>query len=275
MIQAPPYLMENEAEIERLEMKTDVAVVQQQAVWAGIAPGMRVADIGCGAGVTTRALFDLVQPGGTVVGLDVSAERIAHAQNTYGAEGLTFECCNVLEPLCHLAPFDFVWVRFFLEYHGRRAFDIVARLAECLKPGGILCLIDLDHNCLNHYAMPDHLSAALHGIMQKLAEEADFDPRIGIKLYSFLYDLGFEAIDVALAAHHLIHGPLNEVDRFNWTKKLEVAVGRSGYPFECYPGGYEGFVADFQNFFAQPRRFTYTPLIACRGRKPCGDLSAG
>ncbi len=260
--------MENDDEIQRLEKKTDVEIVYQQAQWAGIQPGMRVADVGCGSGITTRALFDLVQPDGEVVGIDMSEERLAFAQKKYGCTGLTFECCDALEPLTDSGLFDFVWVRFFLEYHRCRAFEIVKNLAQITKPGGIICLVDLDNNCLNHFGMPDRLSAALRGIMQKLEQEADFDPHVGIKLYSFLYDLGFEQIDATLASHHLIFGELNDVDAFNWMKKVEVAGQGSGYAFSEYPGGYEEFVEEFRSFFSDPRRFTYTPLIACRGCKP-------
>jgi len=46
----PEYLMEDDREAARLDLKTDPAVVENQAVWAGIEPGMRVADCGCGPG---------------------------------------------------------------------------------------------------------------------------------------------------------------------------------------------------------------------------------
>jgi SAM-dependent methyltransferase len=264
------YLMESDEEIARLEKKTDINILHQQAQWAGLRPGMRVADIGCGAGITTRALFQIAQPGGQAVGVDMSPQRVAHAQQTYGAPGLSFERRDVIGNLTDLGEFDFIWVRFFLEYHRSRAFDIVRNLARITKPGGILCLIDLDYNCLNHFGMSDRLSSALQGVMHTLEREADFDPRVGIKLYSFLYDLGFEHVDVTLAAHHLIFGDLGEVDNFNWTKKVEVAGRGSGYAFNEYPGGYEEFAEEFREFFAHPRRFTYTPLIACRGQRPLG-----
>ena len=38
--------------------------------------------------------------------------------------------------------------------------------------------------------------------------------------------------------------------------------------FDDYPGGSDGFIKDFNEFFHDPRRFTYTPLILCTGRKP-------
>jgi SAM-dependent methyltransferase len=263
------YLMENEEEIVRLEIKTDIKVVHRQARWAGIKPGMRVADIGCGPGKTSRALLDLVKPGGKVVGIDIAPERIEFAKKKYGTAGLDFEHRNAIKPLDDLGLFDFVWARFLLEYHRDRSFQIVENLSRITKPGGIVCLIDLDHNCLNHFGFTERLGKAIRGIMTHLEQTANFDPHVGIKLYSFLYDMAYEAIDVTMAPHHLIFGELNEVDAFNWTKKVEVAAKNSGFRFEDYPGGYDEFFEDFKCFFADPRRFTYTPLIACRGVKPC------
>ncbi len=262
------YFMENDEEIIRLEVKTDLRVVHQQARWAGIQPGMRVADIGCGPGKTSSALLDMVRPQGEVVGVDIAPKRIAYAKEKYGQKGLRFEHMNALDSLDALGLFDFVWARFLLEYHRDKAFDIVRNLSRITRSGGVVCLIDLDHNCLNHFGLPDRLTRAMHGISACLEQGVNFDPHVGIKLYSFLYDLEYEAIDVTMAAHHLIFGELNEVDAFNWTKKVEVGVRNSGYAFEEYPGGYDEFYDEFSHFFADPRRFTYTPLIACRGRKP-------
>jgi ubiquinone/menaquinone biosynthesis C-methylase UbiE len=93
------YLMENDEEIIRLEIKTDIKIVHQQARWAGIKPGMRVADIGCGPGKTSRALLDMVKPDGEVVGIDIAPQRIQFAREKYGTEGLNFEHRNAIEPL--------------------------------------------------------------------------------------------------------------------------------------------------------------------------------
>jgi ubiquinone/menaquinone biosynthesis C-methylase UbiE len=84
------YLMESEEESIRLEAKTDPAVVEQQALWAGLRPGMRVADLGCGCGKTTYVLYGLAQPGGTAVGVDVSKKRLEYAQDNYTREGIEF-----------------------------------------------------------------------------------------------------------------------------------------------------------------------------------------
>lgn len=262
------YLMESDEEALRLDLKTDVKAVERQAIWAGIRPGMRVADAGCGPGKTTYILHKLTQPGGMTVGLDISEERISYAHEHYKTEGIEFRCHDIRDPLDDLGMFDFIWIRFVLEYYRSDSFDIIKNISKILKPGGILCLIDLDYNCLNHFGLSLRLERTVSGIMKQLEEKANFDPYVGRKLYSYLYDLGFQDIGVDVTAHHIIFGELKDSDAFNWLKKVEVAPKKIGFQFEEYEGGYEEFQKEFEESFRNPRRFTYTPLILCRGRKP-------
>jgi len=81
--------MESADEILRLEMKTDPAVVESQARRAGLAPGMRTADMFCGSGITTAILSRIAAPAETV-GVDASEERIEHARRTYAGGGASF-----------------------------------------------------------------------------------------------------------------------------------------------------------------------------------------
>jgi len=265
---AHSYLMENDQEILRLKLKTDRVALEKQALWAGIKPGMRVADVGCGAGQTTYFLNQLIQPGGEIIGIDSSSERIKHARMNFSNETTKFICRDITDDLDDIGTFDFIWVRFLLEYHRSNSFEIVKNISKILNPGGILCLIDLDHNCLNHYNAPPLLMKSLSGIMSQLETTKNFDPYAGRKLYSYLYDLNFEDIDMDLSAHHLLFGKLNKTDEFNWTTKAKVAVKNSGYDFSEFPGGFDEFFDEFQAFFLDPRRFTYTPIISCRGCKP-------
>jgi len=160
------YLMENDEEAYRLDIKIDEARIRQQAAWAGIMPGMRVADLGCGPGTITAILHDMVQPGGSVVGVDGSAKRLDYARRKYGAEGIEYRAANLALPLDDLGLFDFIWVRFVLEYSLSGSFDMVRNFARSLKPGGTLCLIDLDHNPLNYCGSPGRLYRTLKKIMQ-------------------------------------------------------------------------------------------------------------
>ena len=55
---------------------------------AGIAPGERVIDVGCGCGDTTIALGRRVGPAGLVLGIDISAPMLERAAETARAAGL-------------------------------------------------------------------------------------------------------------------------------------------------------------------------------------------
>ena len=262
------YLMESETEAIRLDKKTDPVRVRQQADWAGLEPGMRVADLGCGSGKTSYLLNQYVQPDGKTIGIDISEQRIDFARTTYKADNLRFVCRDIRDSLEDIGPFDFIWIRFVLEYYLKESFDMVTHISKFLSPGGTLCLIDLDYNCLNHFGLSPNLESALQGAMHALEERGNFDPYVGRKLYAYIYDLGFENIEVNMTAHHLIYGRLTEGDALNWKTKVEIAGRRSGYAFLEYANGFDGFMEDFNSFFNDPRRFTYTPVIACKGRKP-------
>jgi SAM-dependent methyltransferase len=261
------YLMESCDEIERLERKTGFKAVKQQALWAGLKEGMRIADIGCGSGKTSSFLKNLTGPEGEVVGIDLSRERLEYARQTYGVEGLSFEERDIYGSLEDLGQFDFIWVRFLLEYHREKQFELVKRISELLAPRGILCMIYHDHNSMNHYGLTARLERALSKSMDSLIKHSDFDPYAGRKLYSHMYDLNFKELDVYVGAHHLIFGALTEEDGYNWFKKVSVGLANSNYSFHEYPGGFDEFEKECNIFFSDPRRFTYTPLICCKGVK--------
>lgn len=262
------YLMEDPEEAVRLDIKTDLGEVRRQALLCGIHPGARVLDAGCGSGKTTTILHEVAQPLGRAVGVDFAADRIDFAKEHYQADGIQFYLKDIRNPLDDIGSFDFIWVRFVLEYYREGSRDIVRTLASSLKPEGTLCLLDLDYNCMTHYPMPDRMQDILNKLVERMGTKYDFDAFVGRKLYSFLSELGFRDIHVSMLPHHLIYGELRNSDDFNWMKKIQMASRKAHDIFQDYPGGYEGYFTDFRQFFHDPRRFTYTPLIICTGRKP-------
>jgi len=262
------YLMESSVESFRLDVKVDSEIIRRQAQWAGIRPGMQVADFGCGPGKITSILHELVQPGGEVVGIDSSKERLEYAERKYGREGIRFITADLTRPLEGLGNFDFIWVRFVLEYYLSHSAEMVRSFSDTLKPGGTMCLIDLDHNPLNYYGAGDRLDRTFTRIMEKLRESSDFDPYVGRKLYSFLYDLKYRDIDVRVENHRVSFGRIDQFEVFNMLKKIELVPKKIHFTFDEYPGGYEEFCREAETFLSDPRRFAYTPLIMCRGIKP-------
>lgn len=261
------YLMESEYEAFRLDLKTDAVVVEEQARWAGVSPGMRVLDLGCGVGKTTHLLHELVGPHGVTVGVDGSARRIAYASRSFSRAGIRYVQRDARGSLSDLGPFDLVWVRFLLEYFAGESFAVAKNAHDTLAGGGTLCLIDLDHNCLGHFGAPPRLDKALRNIVFAMQRRHGFDPFVGRKLYAHLFDLGCTDIEVRMTAHHLIYGQISATDRFNWLAKAEAARRLPACFDDDYPGGYQEFHQELVDYLDDPRRFIYTPIILCKGRR--------
>jgi SAM-dependent methyltransferase len=121
---------------------------------AGIKPGMRVLDIGCGAGDVSLLAGDLVGTTGTVVGIDRNPDVLAVAQGRAFAARLphvVFTTASV-DGFTPPAPFDFVVARYVLTYQDDPA-AFLARAARFVAPGGILALHELRQD-LRILAMP-------------------------------------------------------------------------------------------------------------------------
>ena len=72
----------SERELERLRLQAQLIdpITRQFLIEAGIAPGMRVLDVGCGAGDVALLAADLVGPTGQVVGVDSPAIGVRRRQ---------------------------------------------------------------------------------------------------------------------------------------------------------------------------------------------------
>lgn len=271
------YLMENSEEGLRLTLKTDPEVVKRQAAWAGLKPGMRVLDVGCGNGITTAALAEVVGPSGHATGLDFSDERLTEARDKHASEQIDFVRHDINKPYLPEEPFDFIWLRFFLEYFRKEQKAVVANSAAALKVGGIACLADLDNNSLTHAGplYTDRLRSTIQDIMARLTRDFNFDPFAGQRLYGHLDSLDFSNIDCMVEPHHLVYGKVPEEALYNWIRKLELTAIKSGCQFEAYMGEefahydnpYEALMDEFRIYINDPGRFCYTPIIICRGEK--------
>jgi ubiquinone/menaquinone biosynthesis C-methylase UbiE len=108
---------------------------------AGIEQGMRVLDLGCGAGDVSMLAGKLVGPSGSVVGIDPNADVLAVARARAQADGLlhvSFAEASV-GTFSDPRPFDLVVARYVLVYQ----VDPIAFLraaARFATPGGILAL---------------------------------------------------------------------------------------------------------------------------------------
>ena len=114
-------------------------------VEAGIEPGMRVADLGCGVGMTTALLAELVGPAGEVVGVDFSAAQIEQAKELLPTEfsNVTFVEASATDTGLPYGSFDLVYSRFLL-IHLTDPEAALREMHRLLKPSGILVCEDGD-----------------------------------------------------------------------------------------------------------------------------------
>lgn len=110
---------------------------------AGIQPGMRVVDLGSGAGDVCMLLAEMVGPGGTVVGLEHDEQAVRHARErtaAAGAANIAFADCDFVEYVSD-APLDAVVGRFVLMYQADPA-AALAKIVKQLRPGGVVAFIE-------------------------------------------------------------------------------------------------------------------------------------
>ena len=112
---------------------------------SGIKKGMRVLDVGSGAGDVAFTLTEFVGPDGYVIGVDVNAEILETARERASAAGFT----NVqfvegdARSLELPDAFDAVVGRLVLMYIAKPA-DALKQLAGRLRPGGIVAFQEVD-----------------------------------------------------------------------------------------------------------------------------------
>lgn len=112
---------------------------------AGLAQGMSVLDIGCGAGDVSFLAAAFVGPSGNVLGVDQSPESVAIARErakSAGLDNVRFEV-GVLENLQQSGPFDALVGRLILLYLKEPA-AVLKKLAELVLPGGLVVFQEME-----------------------------------------------------------------------------------------------------------------------------------
>jgi len=105
---------------------------------AGLSPGMRVLDVGCGAGAATLRAATAVGPGGQVTGIDLADTMLARARRQARAAGLpnvTFQRADAAAPPFEPGRFDAVLASLVVYLLADPA-AALARWRALLRPGG-------------------------------------------------------------------------------------------------------------------------------------------
>lgn len=167
---------------------------------AGIAPGMKVLDVGSGAGDDALLVAELVGQEGTVVGVDMNAHSLHIARQRVQAAGLS----NVSFLEGDIATvmldddYDAVVGRFVLIYVQDKV-ALLRRLVEHLRPGGIVGFQEPYFTLTGTALPPAPLFTQASNWNIETFRRAELDTDIGLKLYRLFLDAGLPDAEMDLA----------------------------------------------------------------------------
>jgi SAM-dependent methyltransferase len=189
---------------------------------AGIRKGMRVADLGCGVGMVTEMLAELVGPGGLAVGIDSSSAQLTQARKQLCVRkaNVTFVHASATAVDLPAQSFDLVYCRFLL-IHLPDPENALREMRRLLKPNGILVCEDSDlTDCGSEPASALHAFADLWG---RLGPIKGVDYTLGRRLYHMVLAAGFLTPDITFNQPVIARGETKRL--------LELSVGEAGPSF--------------------------------------------
>ncbi len=187
---------------------------------AGLRSGMRVADLGCGVGLVTALLADLVGPNGRVVGIDASGAQLAEARERLDGRGknnVSLVEASATDTGLPSGSFDLVYCRFLL-LHLAEPDRALREMWALLKPNGILVCEDGDLTSAG--SEPPSALGAFADLFGRLGPARGVDYTLGRTLFHRVLAAGFPEPEVRFNQPVLARGENKRL--------LELSVAEAG-----------------------------------------------
>lgn len=208
------------AEVDRLRVQATVMAPLTRRLFeeAGIGPGMRILDIGSGAGDVALLLADMVGPAGEVVGTDLAPEAVMVARERIEALGLGNITFREGDPgeMAFDRPFDACVGRYILMFLADPAATLRA-VAHHVRPGGSVAFHEVDWDGARSVPpVPtfDRCCAWLSETWRRV----DANPRMGMYLHQTFLAAGLPAPSLRLEA--IIGGAADDPQRLLITSEI-------------------------------------------------------
>jgi ubiquinone/menaquinone biosynthesis C-methylase UbiE len=183
---------------------------------AGLRPGMRVLDVGCGPGDVSFVAARLVGPSGTVLGVDAAGDVVEFARTRAAERGLStvkFEQTTIAD--IAVDEVDAVIGRLIL-MHLPDPVSTLRQLAGLVRPGGLIAFCEFDIGAVR--SIPDSpLSQVLVNAIVRAFQGVGLDPAFGATLHTLFRQAGLGAPQLTLAAPV---GTANDAEA--WAYAVEV-----------------------------------------------------
>ena len=161
---------------------------------AGLRPGLRCLDVGCGIGTVTLRMAEAVLPQGRVTGVDFDAHCIELARAAAQQLGLDVEfktgCASKLDDTEH---YDLVFGRFLLT-HLAQPESALAGMVRAARPGGTVVVEDIQFT--GHFSHPPCSAFDRYvALYQEVVRKRGGDPNIGPRLIGMCHDAGLVDVE--------------------------------------------------------------------------------
>jgi SAM-dependent methyltransferase len=201
MTERDQYVLGHSArELERLSVQARLVdpITRGFLRDGGLRPGMRVLDVGSGAGDVAFLAADLVGEAGEVVGVDraqVALDTASRRAATRSLRNVSFRAGDPAE-IAFDRPFDAVIGRYVLMFQ-RDPVAMLRKLTMHLRPGGAVVFHEPDRDGLRSFP-PVALYDRCCKLVDEVARRSGADPRMGIKLHGTFVAAGLPAPQMRL-----------------------------------------------------------------------------
>ena len=149
----PDYVLgTHSAEADRLALQNSLWIDEARSAWTrcGLGIGSRVVDVGCGPGLATEALLEIVGATGRVAGIELSGRFAQQARDRCSSGGRTD--CEILQcdlmtdamPAHFTNAFDVAWIR-WLAMFVKSPETLIERVRDLLAPQGTVAFHEYFH----------------------------------------------------------------------------------------------------------------------------------
>lgn len=167
---------------------------------AGIAPGMRVLELGCGTGAMTCWLARKVGPHGSVIALDHCANSLAVLAARTAQAGLDNVVCqqvNLEQNIPAINEVDLVHGRFVL-MHLRHSASLLCGLFDAMSPGSVLALEEPAISTFHSHADRQLWKFGID-LYRRYCRAHHVDPNFGGRLLNQVSEANFSVLDHMLS----------------------------------------------------------------------------
>lgn len=176
----------SDRELERLERQATFFgdMTREVLVRAGIEPGMRVLDLGCGVGDVSMIAADLVGADGEVVGIDISPDALAVATRRAQASGRAIAefVHSRIDDYQGIDGFDAIVGRFIM-VHLPKSGETLGRLVREARPNAIFAFAEMDLDTVSASGETPLLDQCVAWVAE-VYRRAGLDPNPGAGLFA-------------------------------------------------------------------------------------------